>query len=138
MKLSVASQNDPAYKKSRLLFKVGKTIIKSIRSNGASQTNNLPSFEQVAKMAKDIFIAFDPHARGQLSRHSVMKAIKELGFSLSMVQEVSVCAGENARACAGARMPGGGIARLLCVLTTDMDGALVTIGYAFNHNTIVT
>lgn len=87
MKLSVASQNDPAYKKSRLLFKVGKTIIKSIRSNGASQTNNLPSFEQVAKMAKDIFIAFDPHARGQLSRHSVMKAIKELGFSLSMVQE---------------------------------------------------
>jgi len=87
MKMSQTTLNDAAHTKSRLLFKIGKTIIKSIRNNGAGQTNNLPSFEQVARMAKEIFISFDPHARGHLSRHSMMKAIKQLGFSLSMVQE---------------------------------------------------
>lgn len=87
MKLSAATAKDAAYAKSRLLFKIGKTIIKSIQESGATQTNMLPSYDQVAKMAQQIFYSFDPHARGQLSRHSMMKAIKELGFSLSMVQE---------------------------------------------------
>lgn len=68
--------------KSRLLMRIGKTIVKNIMSS-----SKVKSRDDVVAMATQTFSVYDPHGRGALSRQGMMRVVKELGFSLSMVQE---------------------------------------------------
>jgi len=68
--------------KQRLLMRIGKTIVKNIMTS-----SKVKGPEDVVGMAVSTFQVYDPHGRGALSRSGMMRVVKELGFSLSMVQE---------------------------------------------------